>query len=258
MIRTVWTALNAVVATFVVGSAMIIGALLRIRTGRFYDGGARTWSAWILAASGVPVRIEGLDHVPLELPEVFVSNHQSWFDVLALAVAVPKRARFVAKKELERIPLFGSAWKAAGHISIDRQNRASAIESLDRAGRLLRQDNSSVMIFAEGTRSWDGRLQPFKKGAFMLALHARVDVIPTAVLGSHAVLPKGGWRIRRRPIVVRFGEPVAIADYAVDDRERLIETVHARVRQLLEQPAPGLPDGNVVEALPQKAADQRS
>lgn len=246
MIRTVWTALHALVATLVVGSAVIIAGLLRIRAGRFYDGAARAWSAWIMGASGLPLRVEGREHIPPDRPEIFVANHQSWFDVLALAIAVPKRARFVAKKELARVPIFGAAWKAAGHVSIDRENRASAIESLDRAGRLLRQDNSSVMIFAEGTRSPDGRLQPFKKGAFMLALHARVDIIPAAVLGSNEALPKGAWRIRKRPVVVRFGEPIAIGPYDETNREQLMALAYERVAALLARPAPELPEGNRV------------
>ena len=242
MIRTAWTALNALIATLVVGPSVIIAALLRVRSGRFYDGAARVWAGWILGASGVPHEAEGVENIPLDRPEIFVSNHQSWFDVLALAVHVPKRARFVAKKELERIPIFGAAWKAAGHVSIDRQNRASAIESLDRAGRLLREDNSSVMIFPEGTRSWDGQLQPFKKGAFMLALHARVDIVPAAVVGSHEVLPKGGWRIRKRPILVRFGHPIPVAAYDDSRRDELIERARDEVRRLLASGPPRLPD----------------
>jgi len=250
VIRTVWTMLNAIVGLILIGGAVVIAGLLRLKVERFYSWAAQAWSAWILWASGVPVEVEGLEHVPQDKPEIFVSNHQSWFDVFVLAVHIPKRARFVAKKELERIPIFGRAWKAAGHISIDRQDRASAIQSLDRAARLLRQDNSSVVIFAEGTRSADGTLKPFKKGAFMLALHSGVDIIPTAVLGSYDVMPRDRWQIRKLPIIVRFGEPIRSADFREATREELIAEVHRRVAVLLDQPHPRLPRGNRTFAHP--------
>src|SRR5690606_15934022 len=133
-------------------------------------------------------------------------------------------------KELARIPLFGTAWQAAGHISVDRSDRASAIQSLDEAGRLLRKDNSSVVIFPEGTRSPTGELLPFKKGAFMLALRTGVDIIPVAVLGTRRIQPKGGWRIRSGRIILRFGEPIPVAQYSEAERDDLIELVRSRIQ----------------------------
>ncbi|MFW6201263.1 MAG: lysophospholipid acyltransferase family protein, partial [Gemmatimonadota bacterium] len=140
-----------------------------------------------------------------------------------------KRYRFIAKKELARIPIFGHAWIAAGHISVDRSNRAAAIESLQRAGRLVREDNSSVVIYPEGTRSPTGRMLPFKKGAFMLALHTGIEIVPVAVSGTRAILAKGEWRVRPGPIHVRFGEPVRPQDYGMERREQLIRTVRDRI-----------------------------
>ena len=161
MIRTAWTILAGGIATFIFSSGAVIGGWLGVKYGPYFDGCCRYWSHVILWASGVPVHVEGIEHIPANQPEIIVANHASWFDIPALATTVPKRTRFVAKKELGRIPIFGRAWKTAGHISIDRQDRASAIESLERAGAALRSDNSSVIIFAEGTRSADGTLQPF-------------------------------------------------------------------------------------------------
>lgn len=246
MIRSAWTFLVGGIATLVFGAGAILGGVLRVNHGAWYDGCARNWSKWILWASGVPVYVEGTENIPADQPEIIVANHTSWFDIPALATSVPKRTRFVAKKELERWPVFGPAWKAAGHISVDRQDRGSAIESLERAGAALRSDNSSVVIFAEGTRSLDGSLQPFKKGAFMLALHTGVNIIPTAIVGSHAALPKHHWRVRRVPIIVRFGEPIPMIGFGPDKRDELVALVRARIEELLAKPdpriAPPLPE----------------
>ena len=234
MIRSIWVWFNALFATLTIAGSVVIASMLRIDT-KLYDWAPRGWSIWILWAAGVRVVVEGVENVHMNEPQVFASNHQSWFDVFALSAVIPKRYRFVAKKELERIPIFGRAWKAAGHISIDRGDRGSAIRSLELGGELIRRDNSSVVIFPEGTRSWDGALLPFKKGAFMLALHTGVDIVPVGIFGSRSILPKGGWRLRSGTIIVHFGKPIVPANY-VNDRESLIADVRAEVQELMAAP----------------------
>src|SRR5215216_2893786 len=161
MLRSLWAYLNGVIATLILSTLTVMASLIRYR-GDFYDRVARTWSRWILWASGVRVVVEGMEHVHADRPQIIASNHQSWYDVFALAAYIPKRFRFIAKEELRRIPLFGFAWESAGHISINRQDRSSAINALDAAAALVRSDNSSIVIFPEGTRSRTGELQPFK------------------------------------------------------------------------------------------------
>jgi 1-acyl-sn-glycerol-3-phosphate acyltransferase len=235
VIRNLWTWLNAIVATLVIGPIVIGGGLLRVRRRGFYDWCGSTWSRWILAASGCDVRVEGLENIDRETPQILVGNHQSWFDVFAVAAHLPKHYHFVAKKELEGVPIFGRAWKSAGHISIDRSDRASAIASLERAAVQLRNEGSAVVIFAEGTRASTDALQPFKKGAFMLALHSGVPIVPFAVAGSRRVMPKGGWRVRRAPIIVRFGKPVDTSALTPADREDLVALVREEVRRLRDE-----------------------
>lgn len=231
MIRTAWVLLNAVVSTLLLAPLVFAGGL---GVGRpwIFDWVASNWSRWILAASGVRVRVEGLENVDPSTPQVLVGNHQSWYDVFAVSSSVGKTFHFVAKKELERVPIFGAAWKIAGHISIDRSDRGAAIASLDQAGRQLRREGSAVVIFAEGTRSADDGLLPFKKGAFMLALHARVPVVPFALAGSRRVLPKNGWRVRPGPIILRFGQPIPTDSYNPEDRDELMQRVRDEVRRL--------------------------
>jgi 1-acyl-sn-glycerol-3-phosphate acyltransferase len=133
VIRTGWAYLNAILATLFFGGVAIGASVLRVR-GRIYFWATQQWSRAILRASHVPVFTHGMEQVDWQAPQVLVANHTSAFDILALSSVLPGPFAFVAKKELERIPFFGIAWKAAEHISIDRSDRQSAMQSLRRAG----------------------------------------------------------------------------------------------------------------------------
>ncbi|MGH7460869.1 MAG: lysophospholipid acyltransferase family protein, partial [Longimicrobiales bacterium] len=142
--------------------------------------------------------------------------------------------RFVAKEELGRIPIFGRAWRTAGHISVNRGDRMQAIRVLEQFGDVVRNDNSTIVIFPEGTRSRTGDLLPFKKGAFMLALHTHIDIVPTAVVGSRAILKKGDSRVHSGRIIVRFGEPIPTVGYNEENRDHLIALVRSRIEIMLK------------------------
>ena len=130
---------------------------------RSCDSGARKWSRAVLKLAGVSVRVEGVENLALDGAFIIVANHESWFDVWALAGCLPIDARFVAMKELERVPLFGHAWKACGHISIDRGDRATTIESLIQAGLQIKEEGLQMVLFAEGTRCPDGCSTPSRR-----------------------------------------------------------------------------------------------
>lgn len=236
MIRTLWVALVTIVVTFFLGLLVIIAGLLRVR-GSVYSRTTQEWGRAILWASGVRVITHGAERVDWTVPRLIVSNHTSFYDVFAIASVMPTSFAFVAKKELERIPLFGSAWKSAGHISIDRTNRASAIESLKRAGQSIREHRSTVIIFPEGTRSRTGELLPFKKGAFTLAMEAEVPILPVIVRGSGAILQPGSLRIRPHDIHLIFGEPIQPSEYAGLRLEELTATVREQMQGMLDEAA---------------------
>jgi len=236
VIRMVWVVLVAVVLTVLYSTEIIVSRIFRLRglEHRCRDR-PRRWSRAIIRAARVRVEMEGTENLQGGRAQILVSNHQSWFDVWVLAGYLPVDYRFVAKQELTRIPFFGPAWQACGHIAIDRGDRTSAIESLEAAGRQVESEGSTMIVFPEGTRSADGILQPFKRGAFALALRSGLPIVPSAILGSGAVMPKGSFRIRSGTICVRFAEPVSVEGWTYSDRVELTSTVRGAVARLMEE-----------------------
>ncbi|HTP25025.1 MAG TPA: lysophospholipid acyltransferase family protein [Anaeromyxobacteraceae bacterium] len=175
-------------------------------------------------------------------PYVVVANHQSFLDIFVLCnINMRHEWKWVAKRELFRIPMFGWGLSLAGDISLDRGDAASAIAAIDKARRYLKS-GMSVMIFPEGTRSKDGKLLPFKTGAFKLAIETGVPVLPIAVSGSAHGMPRGGPWVRPTRITVQILEPVPTAGLGRRGVRTLSDTVRRRIARALEQsePAAGL------------------
>ena len=196
------------------------------------DAAPRRWARLLLSCSGTRVVLENEEAIDPDRPQILVANHVSWFDVLALAAWVPGRYLFVAKRELERIPLFAHAIRACGHIFIDRQDRNRAVESLETARSRLEEENPTIIMFPEGTRSPTGTLQPFKKGAFVLAIQTGVDVVPAAIFGSRDVMKKGSLLIHPGTVRVCFGEPIGVEGLEFEDRNELTARAHGAVAAL--------------------------
>lgn len=235
MIRTAWVAVVTLVLTVFWGTVVIGWRLLRLRGMRRICGTCPArWARSIVRASGVRVEMEGLERLGGRDGQVLVANHESWYDVLVLTGYLPVDFRFVAKKELARIPFFGGAWQACGHIAIDRRDRDAAIRALEEARRQVGEEGEAptVVIFPEGTRSPDGALHGFKKGAFVLAIRAGVPVVPAAILGTRAVMPKDSWRIRSGTVRVRIGEPIPVEGLTHGDRNELAATAREAVAAL--------------------------
>jgi len=235
MMRTLLTAITLAILTPTMGLAVIIAGLLRFpdRPGNIFDWAPRLWCSAILWAAGVRVRLHNAQHMPRGEPRIYVANHVSWFDIFVLASFLPYY-KFVAKAELFRIPIFGRAARAAGMISIERDNRKSAFASYDRAAAQIRR-GASVVVFPEGTRGRSYALRPFKKGPFVLAVAAQVPVVPCIIHGTIPIQPKGAFRVRSGVVDIHFLEPIPTSDMTYEDRDRLARETWRRMADAFER-----------------------
>ena len=233
--RTVFYLIPAIsLYTLVLGTTSIVSSLFDHR-GYFAHKCARAWSWLILKTTGVRVSVEGLERIAPGRTYIFVSNHQSIYDIPVLFASLPYQLRIIAKASLARFPVLGWHLKRGGHLFVDRKNP-------DRAGilkrwRALVSEGLSLIIFAEGTRSWDGRVARFKGGSFLLAIEAGLPIVPLAVIGTRQVMPKG--RLRTEPADVRLVVHDAIQPPALDapgahDAKALADRVHAIVAGTVE------------------------
>jgi 1-acyl-sn-glycerol-3-phosphate acyltransferase len=220
-----------------VGSSGVIGPFVIALSPRAPDKADRLIRFWcnaVLGAAGLREEVLGLENLP-DRTCVFVANHQSNFDAPFMFARIPRHIRFVAKKELYRIPVFGSVVKAMGNIRVERTGDETDRQAIQAAVERVRT-RSSILFFAEGTRSTDGKLRPFKKGAAVLAIDAQVPLVPVAVAGAHEVTPKGGLWVRSgRPIVLCIGKPIPTEGISRDDRDMVTVKAHDAVAALLEQ-----------------------
>lgn len=192
----------------------------------------RWWGRLICRLVGVRVQIDGLHRLDRSKPYIFAANHQSQFDIFVLQGHLDFDFRWLAKKELFDIPVFGRAMRRAGYIPVDRSHGRRALASLNEAAERIAA-GTSVIIFPEGTRSPDGKMQPFKAGAMVLAIKAGVAVVPMAISGTHRILPKGRLLARPGLVTIRVGEPISTADYGIKEKQDLAGSLEARVRELL-------------------------
>ncbi|MBX7117222.1 MAG: 1-acyl-sn-glycerol-3-phosphate acyltransferase [Myxococcaceae bacterium] len=181
------------------------------------------WGGVLVWGSGATLFITGREKVPTHTPIIFVANHQSTLDIPAIFVSLPGDFRAVVKKVLKYVPFLGWYLSLGGFIFIDRGNHREALVSLDRAATRIR-NGTSVLIFAEGTRSADRRILPFKKGPFALAMKAGVPICPIVIEGSGQVMPKNSWNITPGPVRIAYGDLVDPKTFG-DDRAALIRAV---------------------------------
>lgn len=200
--------------------------------GNWTFGVARIWARCLLTASAV--RISDVWYDPALEPGksyVFLSNHQSLFDIPVLLTTCPGQVRMMAKRSLFRIPIFGWSLAAGGFIPIDRADRSSARRSFASALARLKE-GTSILLFPEGTRSMKNSLLPFQRGGFLLAMKTGLPIVPVGVRGTRAVQPKGNWAIRPGRVEVRYGAPISCAQYGVRRKGELIAQVRRQVADL--------------------------
>ncbi len=224
MIRTTYIMLWVVLTTIFLGTIAIIISFFT-RTGNPVHIIARIWARGILYVSRIRVRVIGLNKIDPSQSYVYMSNHQSNFDIPVLLAHLPVQFRWLAKAELFKIPLFGRAMRGAGYVEIDRFNRESAFQSIEEAAGKMK-DGVSVMIFPEGTRSRDGRIRPFKKGGFVMAVDAGVPIVPIVLQGTWSIMDKSSLRINTGEVVMNIENPIVTTHYSRQNKDDLIEAAH--------------------------------
>lgn len=222
MFRSYFAVFIIIIDTLIMGTLIMI---LGIFNYKLAFSLSRIWAHIILRASGVRVALRGIENLKVNEPKIIMANHSSQFDIPALIAYLPEDFRFVAKRELLWIPVFGWAMYFSGHIVIDRFNKERAIKSIEKAGERIRKNSLSVLIFPEGQICFDGKLQPFKKGGFVLGLNGRINILPITIIGSRKVLPRG--RILPKPgtIEIKIKPEITTKNYNLDEKEKLMKDV---------------------------------
>ena len=223
MIRTAYIILWVVLTTFFLGLSAIFTSFFT-RTGNPVHIIARIWARGILFVSRINVTVHGLANIDPERSYIYMSNHQSNFDIPVLLAHLPVQFRWLAKAELFKIPIFGRAMRGAGYVEIDRFNRESAIESIREAASRMK-NGVSVMIFPEGTRSRDGKIRPFKKGGFIMALDSGVPIVPVILKGTRSIMEKSSLKINTGEVALTITAPISTKGFSRDNKDVLIESV---------------------------------
>jgi len=238
MIRTAIVAVFLSVYTLILGPPLILFTLITRSATLMYWVGIKG-VVFITRVAGLRVRVEGRENIPAGVC-MFAANHTSNADAAAIVGAIPRRLAIFGRKSLFDIPIVGLAFRLAKFVPVDRGNREAALASVKQAIEYMNQ-GYSFLVYPEGTRSMDGRLQRFKKGAFVMAIEAGVPIVPVICTGAHRVMRKKSLVIHPGKVTVRFAKPIDAASYTIDRRDELARRVHAVIAEELPEDQKPLP-----------------
>lgn len=224
--RTVFWLIPAISLYTVVLGALSLASMLADRRGRVAHRCARAWARLILATTGVRTSARGVERVDRGVSYVFVSNHQSIYDVPVLFAALPLQLRIIAKASLGRFPVLGWHLRWTGHLLVDRARAGAG--ALKQVAHMMRRGHS-LIVFPEGTRSADGRVGRFRRGLFLLAIDAGLPVVPVAVAGTRRVMRKGRLTTRPGDVTLVVHPPVPTDGLSRADAGALAERVRGLV-----------------------------
>ena len=220
-------------------AALCIGAAVDIRLLRKSKVKVQqfpcAWGYLLCKVANIKVRVEGRENIDPAKPYIFIGNHCSMADIVTFQGYINHDFRWIAKKELFAFPVFGAGIRAMGFVSIDRSHGREAMKSLNAAAQEIAEGGSSVVIFPEGTRSNDGKLQQFKTGAILLAIKSGVDIVPVGFNGTRRALPKNKLLSRGGEVVLRIGKPLSTKGFKARDKKDLAETLQQQVAALLDE-----------------------
>jgi 1-acyl-sn-glycerol-3-phosphate acyltransferase len=200
------------------------------RNGRLLHSFARAWARLTMKSIFSPMRVSGLDQIEASKAYVYAVNHGSALDIPVLYAFLPFQFRIIHKKELLSYPIVGWHLKRSGQVCVDQQNPARSVGQIKSALRTLKR-GMPLVVFPEGGRTADGRIQPFLPGAFFLAIKAQVDVVPIVLRGMYELLPMDTYHIKPRPLEMRVGKPISTTGLTTRD----MEAVSAKVQSAVEE-----------------------
>lgn len=232
-LRALFLILSTAVYTAILGPLALVSCFLdrSRRWPTFFQG---LWVDWLLRTNGIHLRLEGMENLKKDQSYILVSNHASILDIPALISAAPFPVRFLAKKSLLWFPIFGWVLYFSGHILVDRKSARSAFRGLKKAPSILKK-GISIIVFPEGTRSPDGEVKEFKRGAFLLARHSKFPVVPVSITGSYEMLPRHGWCYWPGTIQVRMSEPILTRDLSHQELRDLMRRVRETIIENLNE-----------------------
>jgi len=216
--------------TAILGTLSLLGSFFD-RSGRMQHGFARLWSRLILLTSSDPLSVEGLERIDVTRPAIYTANHSSALDIPVLYVGLPFQFRILAKSELFRMPFMGWHLRRSGQIPIDRSDARQSLRSLSVAAQTA-QAGMPLVVFPEGGRSADGRIQPFLGGTFYAAIKAQVPIVPLAIVGTFDSLPMNSFVIRPNRVRLIVGEPIPTTGLSTREMDGLSAQVHEAMRRL--------------------------
>jgi len=234
MLRTIWTIIVAVVVTIPCATTVLIIAMLSSAS-PWIDPVIRLWARLILWGAGIDIRAEGIETIDRGKRYILIANHHSYFDIPCIFAAIPQPIRFMAKKSLFSIPIFGWAIGRAGFIPIDRKNRRTAVKSFDLAVERIRKGNT-IVIFPEEGRSREVAMRPFQRGAFLLAIRSELPILPLAIEGTYEVLRVGAKRVTPGVVTIRVGTLIETAGVSVRAKDTLLEQSRGQIEEMLASP----------------------
>jgi 1-acyl-sn-glycerol-3-phosphate acyltransferase len=232
MLRAAFVCIFLPLYILIVGPTLLLYTLITKNPNPIYWAGVNG-TMFFVRSTGVRVRVKGLQRIPSETC-IFAANHTSSADPPAIVWSIPRRIAILLKRGLFQYPIVGQAFRLAHFIPVDRFNRDSAIDSLEEATESLK-NGQSFLIYPEGTRSPDGRLQTFKKGTAVMAIKAGVPIVPIACSGAHRIMKKRELSITPGEIVVEFLDPIAAKNYSLEQRDLLTQEVHDAIADALPE-----------------------
>ena len=228
MVATAFVAIFYVVLIISVTPVILFCLLTGLREPLMAIG---LWSARLsLRVLGIEVEVSGRERIDPRTPSVFMPNHASFIDGPLVLTLIPGHARAIVKKSILQVPIAGTAMRHAGFVPVDRKGAERGKRSISRAVSLMRSRGYSFLVFPEGTRTRDGRLGPFRRGGFFLALESGAPIVPVTITGTRELMPKGQWFARPGRVRVAFFEPIPAIGATLETMSGLMETVRTTIQ----------------------------